>query len=384
MLKPVITGAASALFLWCAAQAEPHSGLPVDLVAGKPPSPVSAAGQIRLVYELRLTNFSSGTLELAGLDVLDADTGRPLAAYADASLEKLLMPVGAAETEGKPRLIGGGRSVVVFVDLTLQPGAPVPRHLAHRLALRIRSNPTTVLDRALTGAPVTVASPAPVIAAPLRGARWVAANGLMAADHRRSFNAVDGAEHLAQRFAIDWVQLGADGRMLSGDPKSNASYHAYGAPVLAVADGRVSAVTDGLPENAGSNPAESRTVTLDTITGNSLVLDLGAGRFALYAHLQPGSLRVKPGDRVKAGQVLAKLGNSGNSDAPHLHFQLMDANSPLGAEGLPYALKAFTQAGVLDDVAMLDTGAPWTPKAATPPVARHGEFPVDNAVVTFP
>jgi hypothetical protein len=79
-------------------------------------------------------------------------------------------------------------------------------------------------------------------------------------------------------------------------------------------------------------------VTVDSAAGNYLTLDLGSGRFALYAHLQPGSLKVKLGDHVNAGQALARLGNSGNSDAPHLRFQSTDGNSPMGSEGIPYEL----------------------------------------------
>jgi murein DD-endopeptidase MepM/ murein hydrolase activator NlpD len=68
------------------------------------------------------------------------------------------------------------------------------------------------------------------------------------------------------------------------------------------------------------------------------VLDLGGGTYAFYAHLQPGSLRVKNGDRVTRGRVLGLLGNSGNSTEPHLHFHVSDGMSPLGSEGLPYTI----------------------------------------------
>ncbi len=77
-------------------------------------------------------------------------------------------------------------------------------------------------------------------------------------------------------------------------------------------------------------------ITLETVGGNYVALDLGGNRFAFYAHLQPGSIKAKVGDRVRKGQVLALLGNSGNSTEPHLHFQVTDGNSPLGSEGLPY------------------------------------------------
>jgi murein DD-endopeptidase MepM/ murein hydrolase activator NlpD len=66
-----------------------------------------------------------------------------------------------------------------------------------------------------------------------------------------------------------------------------------------------------------------------------VVLDLGGGVYAALAHLRRGSLRVRPGDRVAAGQQLAECGNSGNSTEPHLHFQLMDHPSVLLAAGLP-------------------------------------------------
>src|SRR5262249_17899379 len=150
--------------------------------------------------------------------------------------------------------------------------------------------------------------------------RWVAFNAYSNDNHRRSLNPVDGKERIAQRFAIDWMCLGPDGRLYHDDPKVNANFYGYGTDVLAVADGRISDLQDGLPQNAGKNEESSRHITLDNVVGNHLILDLGHGRFALYAHLIPGSLKVKLGDEVKAGQVLAHLGNSGNSDGPHLHF----------------------------------------------------------------
>jgi hypothetical protein len=137
-------------------------------------------------------------------------------------------------------------------------------------------------------------------------------------------------------------------------------------------------------QNAGNNEESRRHITLDNVVGNYLILDLGHERFALYAHLQPGSVRVKLGDSVKAEQVLARLGNSGNSDAPHLHFQLTDANSPLGAEGFPYEIEGFTQLGVSDDPSVLDSGQAWRPKGGEALTVHRREFPANNAVVTFP
>jgi hypothetical protein len=274
----------------------------------------------------------------------------------------------------------------MFINLTLEAGVRVPKELHHRFSFAVTRKNGEIIKTTVDGAVVPVVQePAPVLAAPLRGSFWIAFNALSSADHRRSLNAVDGRERIPQRFAIDWMQLGPDGRLFHGDAKSNANYYDYGAEILAVADGRVSDVKDDLPENNGSSERSSRSITIDNVVGNYVILDLGQGRFALYAHLQPGSLKVKVGDRVSAGEVLARLGNSGNSDAPHLHFQLMDSNSPLGSEGIPCEFRSFTQLGAVDDQdEALEAGQPWQRKTQATPVVHRREFPFDKAVVTFP
>lgn len=373
--------ALAALLAPMPAAAQTHSGFPVNIAVPKPPAPVLADGRQRLVYELQITNFYVGAIELAGIEVLAGD--KVLASWRGAALNSLLMAVGPASAQGAERVLEGGRTAIAFLDITLENGAAAPPQLRHRLVFAVKTGSGEMIERTVEGIALAVAPPPPVIGPPLRGGRWVAANGLFAPDHRRSYNAVDGEEHLAQRFAIDWVRLGPDGRFFARDPAINANYAGYGADVIAVADGVVAAVKTGFADNPGSTPVESRVVTLDSITGNAVVLDLGGGRFALYAHLQPGSIAVAPGERVRTGQVIARLGNTGNSDAPHLHFQLMDAASPLGAEGIPYGLDGFTQEAVLPDLTALDTGQPWqAPKGEA--VQHRGEFPVDRAVVSFP
>ena len=363
------------------ASAQTHSGFPVNVTVPKPPAAFVADGRTRLVYELHVTNFYTGAIELAGVDVVDGDT--TLATWRGAGLRALLMPLGSDAKADTVQVIEGGRTRVAFIDLTLDPGKAAPSHIRHRLLFSVNVGEGKVIERTVEGIDVDLLPPPLRIAPPLRGGRWVAANGLFSPHHRRSFNAVDGREHLAQRFAIDWVLLGPDGRFFRKNASINANFAGYGADVIAVANGVVAHIRSDIPDNAGSNPQSERTVTLDTITGNTIILDLGGGHFALYAHLQPGSLKVALGDRVSAGQVLAKLGNSGNSDAPHLHFQLTDANSPLGAEGIPYEFTSFTQTDVMPDLTPLDTGKPWQP-ARTENVVHRGEFPLDLAVVSFP
>jgi hypothetical protein len=371
----------AALFLSSPGAAQTHSGFPVNVAVPKPPSPVVAGGRTRLVYELHITNFYPAALDIAGVDVIAGDT--TIGQFRGAELKALLMPVGAEPAEGHLPTLEGGRTTVVFMDVTLTKNAVTPHSIRHRLLFSATAGDGEIIERSVEGVEFDLQPPPLRIGPPLRGGRWVAANGLFAPDHRRSFNAVDGREHLAQRFAIDWVLLAPDGRFFRKDASANVNYPGYGAEVIAVADGTVAQIKADAPDNAGNTPSSERTVTLESITGNAVVLDLGGGQFALYAHLQPGSIRVAVGDRVKAGQVLAKLGNSGNSDAPHLHFQLMDAQSPLGAEGIPYELTAFTQTGVLPDLSVLDTGKPWQ-AANTESTVHCREFPADRAVVTFP
>ena len=374
------------------ALAQTHSGYPVDIIAGPAPQPLVVDGRIRLVYELHLTNFAPWPIEVTGIDVLGNGTS-PLASYSREALntrvvpvEKVLISVEPTDITGKSRTVGEGHTVVIFLDLVLDPGVPAPSELLHRFSFSVVGDDDGApIKRTVNGPVVTVVQdPPPVLHAPLRGSGWGAFNALAAYDHRRAFNPLDGRIRIAERFAIDWMCLGPDGCLFHGDKNSNDNFYSYGADVLAVADGRVSDLKDELPDNIGVTERKNRAITVDTIVGNYVILDLGKRRFALYAHLQPGSLRVKVGDNVKAGQTLALVGNSGNSDAPHLHFQLTDANSPMGSEGIPYVFETFTQLGVIDGPDVLDTGKPWQPKTAEKPVVHRRVFPVNNDVVTFP
>src|SRR5262249_49564043 len=126
------------------------------------------------------------------------------------------------------------------------------------------------------------------------------------------------------------------------DSTKNENWYGYGVPVSSATDGVVTATKDGIIENVPLAPTRAVPITLETVGGNHVIIQSG-DRYFFYAHLQPGSLAVKRGDRVRAGQSLGRLGNSGNSDAPHLHFHVTDGNSPLGSEGLPYAFDAFDQ-----------------------------------------
>jgi hypothetical protein len=231
--------------------------------------------------------------------------------------------------------------------------------------------------------------PEPVqIGPPLKGAGWVAINGCCAPNvgHRSTGLPIDGRLYFAQRFAIDWMQLDDRGRLASGDLSDVQSYTGYGAEVLAVADGTVVATLDALPEQRPPNLPEPLTINLTNVLGNHVILDLGDDVFVLYAHLQPGSVAVQPGQRVQRGQGLGKLGNTGNTSAPHLHLHLM-AGPTLGSNGLPYTIDAFEVAGQIslaDIERFYSFEGHWQDTLLPRPSARQREFPLFLNVVNFP
>jgi murein DD-endopeptidase MepM/ murein hydrolase activator NlpD len=274
---------------------------------------------------------------------------------------------------------------VVYLHIVRNREADLPRSLRHRLFFK-QDDSSKQTDRVVEGGKTKIPTAKPlVIAPPLRGDAWLALEAPENTGiHRRTIVVVDGEAHIAQRFAIDWSRLGADGQAFRADPANNANWTPYGAEVLAVADGTVVDLNDGLAENDPTADKKAVTITLDTVTGNYIVLDIGQGHFALYAHLQPKSLRVKVGDKVQRGQILALLGNSGQADAPHLHFHMTDGNSPLGAEGIPYVFETFDEVGVIPSLKVLTNGEGWKPTSGTQPITRRMEMPTENAVVRFP
>ena len=114
----------------------------------------------------------------------------------------------------------------------------------------------------------------------------------------------------------------------------------------------------------------------------------GGGAFVLYAHMKPGSVRVKTGDKVKRGDVIGHVGNTGNSSEPHLHLHVMDGPSPLLADGLPYVFDAFTvkaidRAGTADFDRAAETGSPVSLTPLVPPLAIRNALPLDLSVVEW-
>jgi hypothetical protein len=307
------------------------------------PAPVVQSDAVwRLPYELELSNVTDVPMTIESVESRDLDRGDAVVASlaGDQVPGQLSLPGGV-----KSATLGPGQSAVLFVNASFPRREDIPHQLVHRIVATTTQPKGPLQGRTVEDVAATEVSSTPpiVVGPPLRGDRWVAEASCCDSYHRRAVLPVNGERHLAQRFAIDWVQLDAENRLASGDPSHNESYPQFGVEAIATSDATVAYVQDGLPE--GKPGAFPTGVTAMTADGNAVVLDLGGGRYALYAHLQPGNIRVRKGESVKRGQVVGLVGNSGNSDAPHLHFHVMDGPSPLASNGVPYVIDAFEVTG---------------------------------------
>jgi Peptidase family M23 len=272
------------------------------------------------------------------------------------------------------------------MDISL-PDDNIPAAITHRITI----DPTP--DVPLPPEKLTFAGmateverqPAVVLGPPLAGARWAALGGCCDGPHRRALYPIDGRWYLAQRYAIDFNQLDAENRPGTGDPTLPTSFPTFGQPVYAVADGTVAIADDGNPDLRVGEGREEPTPA--NAGGNRVVIDIGDGRFAVYAHLRQGSISVRPGDHVGRGRQIANVGSSGTTGGPHLHFQVTDRPSVVFADGMPYVFDSFELTGRTPPLAEV---LPYYDTLQAIPIstdragARRDEMPLGRDVVTFP
>ena len=356
----------------------------VPSVMSKPRWFEDSRGRVHIAYELSLINGFPVPVTVTSVEVRDVDRRRTIERLSGA---RLLAATSLMASPTEPAtMVPGSSTAVVWLDVVLARRSAPPRRIGHRVAVSTPPGLPVPRRISLRGAPARVDQRAPVrLRPPLRGPCWVAVGSCCDGPHRRALQPVNGGLHLGQRFAIDWNGMDAQERWIVGNPDVNTSWVFYGRPVQAVAAGRVIAAVDRFPNQIPNHP---RPVTLREADGNHVILALGHGRYAFYAHLKPGSVRVRRGQRVRAGQLIARLGNSGSSTGPHLHFHVMDGPSPLASDGLPFVFKRFHLDGRIppfDDAleATINAGRP-TPIDRAKAGPRRGELPLGRDVVTFP
>ena len=343
------------------------------------PEPVlTSDGRRQLAYELQLINRTQSVATVKSLKALAG--GKVVQSLAGEALLEQMAPYGQPQhsLSLKP-----GQGAYVLMDVSLPAKVQVPAQLTHRISVSLKP-PQAAVAGTYELAPTRVRQrEAVVVAPPLRGRGWVVGNGCCANfnAHRGTVLPVNGEAHVAERFAIDFVQLNAQDKLFEGARDRLTDYPYYGDQVYSATAGQVVSVVDDLPEPV---PGElPKGITATQAGGNHVVVDMGHGRYAFYAHFVPGSVEVKIGQKVKVGQVLGLLGNSGNSDGPHLHFHVMDGPGPLTSNGLPYRFSSFTVEGLLTNIGPIQEGAAAQiePKGLGP---RTAELPLDNQVIAFP
>jgi hypothetical protein len=381
-LRAAVCAALAACALGAAtADAAPPKLTPLTASVLAPPEAVVGTDHRRhVVYEVMLRNTDQTRLDVQSLAVR-AGGGRTLRRYDGAQIAKLMTTV-----EGPTVSLSPGQSGTLWIDLALRRDAPVPRALVHRLkVLLTASNGETLTARYLVARTRVSHRRALSIAAPLHGGPYLNFNGCCGlSPHRTAIAPVDGVPYLSERYASDFIRIDADGNGAAGDLTKNESFFTYGERVYAVADARVVAIRNDLPENAPLVELPGSAFTLQTIVGNRVVLALPDGRYATYSHLKPGSVRVRPGQRVRRGQVLARVGNTGQAGAPHLHFQLSDGTDPLASNGVPYVFDRFMLRGAATNVDEFLMGTPADVETTPGPAKRRHELPLHANVVRFP
>jgi hypothetical protein len=317
-----------------------------------PPVPVKGSdGKFHIIYELNLTNSNTFDWEVVSIEVLD---GHP-----DGQVLKV---ISGDEVKDKMQLLGTrtptntllpSQSALVYITFTVPSEEDIPDSLIHKLTITVPGGlpefitlflelPKVQEDISAFVAPVDVNKTDVFVSGPpLEGPGWVVVNGCCdAITHVRSNLAVNGKNYISQRYAIDWIKINKDNRLYVGDPQILDNWAGYNQNVLAVSDAQVVRVVDKYQDQVPFIlPAAVGAITLKEIDGNNVILALPNGQFAYYAHLKPGSITVKEGDFVTKGQVIAKLGNTGNTSAPHLHLHIMETASSLGSNGLPYVFE---------------------------------------------
>lgn len=352
--------------------------------------PVKASdGRYYLAYELSVFNDSARDATLTRLQTLAGDEhGKVVSTLSSDRLAANMMPAGGpTRSASEPSVVPAGRTALIVVRETYPTKKSIPAALTHRISATfspVKPGDPPIASKfpsavAQTGGSLRVSSDEPlVIGPPLTGNDWIALNGLESDAlnaHSDVIIPVGGRVAAAERYGIDFAVIDRSSlQSYRGDPSVNSSYLAFGRPLIAVADAKVVKTVSNRPDVPPMVLASLE--TFDDFPGNTVVLDLGGGVYATYAHIEQGSVTVKAGQTVKKGQVIGRLGNSGNTSEAHLHFQLQ--RGPLiTADNVPWVIDRFTADGQLstDGKKLLRTSTDGP---------RTNEIPVGYSLSDFP
>ena len=335
-------------------------------------------GMDHVEYELLVVSVFPEPVTLSSVTVLDP-AGKELMRIEGDALAAATQTLFA---KTRSAVIPASAAVSVDVDLIVPPGA-APERVTHRIAYALKADSQLGLlaDPAEVDAPEVAINHQPAIAIrpPLKGDGWLAGAACCKPNvHRDERIAIDGVRiETAETFAIDLVKV-RDDRIFDGDGKAVEQYYGFGEDVLAVADGTVVSLHDGMPDQTPFVLMTPKSTS--DYGGDNVMVEIAPNVFAWYAHLREGSIAVKVGDAVKAGTPIGKLGNTGPSEGPHLHLGLLDKPDPIAGRSLPFVFDSFTLVGAID------FGASKADRLVVLPDSRQvrSAYPLYGAVLNFP
>jgi len=320
----------------------PEDTKKIEVVFNEIPYPTEKF--LRIGYTLKMWEYEKDGYRLKKIVVLDTVTKAELLTLTETEMTNIIK-------DSVPPIPYFTWDSLTHYYLSIQIPVPLgqakPLHLSHRFEFRdTLQNKEVTLERAYFS-PRINENPV-VIASPVKGKNWIFASQSTMGYHFFVLLFMSGDSWRPERFAFDNAQFDDNlTNILNGDPMKNESYFNYGDTLYAVADGKVAALQDGLAENNG-NTHDAVIHALNEYSGNFLILDIGGSHYAAYGHCIPGSFFVASGDSVKEGQPVARLGNSGNSGMPHLHFQVVDRPDFLFSQGIPFVLKEYKKINEFD------------------------------------
>jgi murein DD-endopeptidase MepM/ murein hydrolase activator NlpD len=357
----------------------------IDVRVAVPPTAFMGSDtRTHLAYELSFMHLSGATsARLERLSVFAGSNSKPLIAYSSTDLDERVMNPEASRDNRYGRALRSGSTAIVYVWITLAQDRPVPRTLRHSFAI-VADDGTEVH---VGDARVDVRSATPlVIGAPFGAGRWFAHNGpgQHRSAHWGSALVDQRGGRIPQRYAIDFMGVDDNGRAVRGDVQksTNNDWIGFGREVLAAVDGVVYAARDGIPDNpALVEPSPPASPSVSDTYGNYVIISVDNHTFVHYAHLQRNSVKVRAGQRVRRGQVIGRLGNSGNTNGAHLHFNVTDNPDQERAQGLPFLFTSFQSFGrTTADAAV---GAEPSSGVLSAPSKHDHSLPLDGTIVRF-
>ncbi len=335
----------------------------------RPATTLHANNMYYVTYELFLNNAGMTPIDFRSLNIYSdlSDEKIIYKTYTGSEIIDIMREFKSPVAPPRDTILVPGMRYVLYITLSFKNKKDIPSYLQHEI---VSQNITMKISNVKVNSSI-----GPTISPPVVGERWLATNGPSNDSvHRRTYFLANGRVYYPELYAVDWIKLDESGKNYTGSGIKNEDYFAYGQNIYSVLDGIVLETLDGIPDNTPNN--KNINITASNIGGN-YVLVKSDNYYIYYAHLIPGSIRVKIGDNIKSGDILGLLGNSGNSTTAHLHFHITDDANSLASNGLPYNYTSFIK---YKDVKITDSGA----IIGTETEKIKKQMVLENSIINFP